>query len=485
MGAATLKRVSFIASFVLFVLLSQRIILQLSHLKSSITPEYYLIQISLNLIGYAFVILGSWFAFRLVGGLIFAVLASLVIFFICSVTDSMLFLWYSVTYALLVLTLFLIDQQYLEQMALLTVDREKAVNEKNDLEISYKVKGEGISILFEKYSTYYNLRKLAEELALSLSVSDLSKVVVEKTFHFIGKGDSSTLTLIASAEDHHLIPLIVAQYTPRTETRTKKQHEGDIYDHWVVKNRRRLIITDSQQDFRFDTHEIARLKQIRSLIIAPLINEGQVAGTLRLQSSKADQFSNDDLRLLDTIAVLSSSALFNAQLYEKTKELAIRDSLTGLFVRSYFYERFKDEHQRALMTHRPLSLLMCDLDHFKAVNDKLGHAVGDMVLVHFAKILSSLKEKSAFAVRYGGEEFAVLLPEMDKKQAGQMAEKIKKQLKETPIMVRRDRVQVTVSIGVSSMPEDSLDAEELIRLADQALYQAKHSGRNKVCYSGA
>ncbi|MBI3316948.1 MAG: sensor domain-containing diguanylate cyclase [Candidatus Omnitrophica bacterium] len=485
MGAATLKRISVGAAAVLFFLLTQKIFLHLSYLKSSLTPEYYLIQISLGLTGYMFSILASWFAFRLPGGLVTVGLTSLIILFICSFTASAFYLWHIVAYAFLLLFLHFLDQEYLEQIAVLAVDREKAVNEKNDLELSYKVKGEGISILFEKYSTYYNLRRLAEELATSLLVSEISKAVVEKTYHFIAKGDGAILTFLSPAENQNSFPLVVAQYAANSEIKSKKRQEGDLYDQWALKNRRRLIISDAQQDFRFDAHEVIKLKDVRSLIIAPLIHGGRAAGTLRLQSIQPDQFSNDDLRLLDTIAVLSSSALFNAQLYEKTKELAIRDSLTALFVRSHFYERFRDEHQRALMTHRPLSVLMCDLDHFKRINDKMGHAMGDMVLVHFAKILASLKDKSALAARYGGEEFVVLLPEIDKKEALQIGERIRKQTEESPITVRRDKVQVTVSMGIASMPEDSLDLEELIKFADQALYRAKRSGRNQVCISGS
>ncbi|MFA7000912.1 MAG: sensor domain-containing diguanylate cyclase, partial [Candidatus Omnitrophota bacterium] len=242
--------------------------------------------------------------------------------------------------------------------------------------------------------------------------------------------------------------------------------------------------TDSHQDFRFDVIESQKIEALRSLVAAPIVNEGRVMGTLRVNSSKSKAFTNDHLRLLDTISVLASSAISNAMLYEETELLAIRDSLTGLYVRRYFFERLKDEHRRALLTHRPLSLLMCDLDHFKACNDRYGHGAGDLILIRFAEILAQTAEQ-AIVCRYGGEEFSVLLPEIAKEDASALALRICRATEAESFMIRREPVRMTVSIGVSGFPEDALDMETLVQLADQALYQAKRKGRNRVCSSGS
>lgn len=473
------KQASFVFAVLLSFFLTYKVILALSSLRSTVAPEIYLIRAALGLFGFYFCILLGWFAFRVVGGAVFALYASIMVFFVSGVTSSSLFLWFLFQYAFLYYLLFRKDQLYEDTLAGVSVDKEKSQNEKNDLEVAHKAKGEGISILFEKYSTYYNLRKLAEQLATSLSVTQLGQVIVNHAGDLIGRGEWVILSL-TDAEGLHLSTLASRQIGRQGQEATHLRPAGDLFDSWVVKNQRRLIVNHAHQDFRFDVKEAAKYQDTKSLIIAPLLHERRVMGVLRLQSSAPETFSNDDLRLLDTIAVLASSALSNAILFEQTEELAIKDSLTGLFVRRYFFARFKEEHRRALLTHRPLSLIMCDLDHFKNCNDRYGHGVGDLMLVQFSQILKK-EANHAIVARYGGEEFAVLLPEVSKKEALELAEKIRASVENHPFIVRRERISMTVSVGVSSLPEETLEMEQLIQKADEAMYNAKRLGRNRVC----
>ncbi len=483
MGSSAQKNSILFASIGLSLLLCYFAIYNLSLLKSTVNPELYLTRIALSLAGFFFPILGGWYSYRLVGGSLFAFFATLMIFFVSAVSSSSVFVWFLIEYAGLCYLLFRIVNQTENQIAGISVDREKYQNEKNDLEIAHKAKGEGISILFEKYSTYYNLRKLAEDLAISLSVNQLAHSIVKHCQDFIAKGDVALLAMTDAAGEH----LSLVAYRGFTKTRIwdPAHYRGaDLFDLWVIKNQRRLIVSDTHQDFRFDIKETTQREDLRSLIITPIMHERKVIGTLRVDAAKPEVFTNDDLRLLDTISVLSSSALSNAMLYERTEELAIKDSLTNLYVRRYFFERLKEEHRRALLTHRPLSLLMCDLDHFKECNDKYGHGIGDMMLVEFANVMRRTLE-NAITARYGGEEFSVLLPETSKEQAEQIAEKIRAAFESFPFVVRRERIAMTVSIGVANLPDDSLDLENLVQKADQALYQAKKLGRNRVCSSAS
>lgn len=477
MGSTLQKQISLGCAILVSAFLTYLIIYSLSALRTTAAPEIHLIRTALALCGFLFPILAGWISFRVIGGAVFALFASVMVFFVGGVTSSSVFIWFLLQYAGLYYILFRLDQGFENQMAGISVDREKYQNEKNDLEVAHKAKGEGISILFEKYSTYYNLRKLAEELATSLSVAQLSQMIVNHTAELIGRGDMSILSL-TDAEGLRLS--VLASKVINKQSENRQAFAGDIFDSWVMKNQRRLIITHAHQDFRFDVKEAARHEELKSLIIAPLLHERKIMGILRAQSAQPEVFSNDDLRLLDTIAALASSALSNAMLFEQTEELAIKDSLTGLFIRRYFYERLKEEHRRALMTHRPLSLLMCDLDFFKACNDKYGHGVGDLMLIQFSNILKQLGT-NAIVARYGGEEFSLLLPEVPKAEAMIFAEKIRKTVEENNFVVRRERLAMTVSIGVASMPEDTLEMENLIQKADESLYAAKRSGRNKVC----
>lgn len=474
------KQAAFFLAILISFFLTYKVILSLSALRNTVAPEIFLIRAALGLFAFYFPILLGWFSFRIVGGAVFALYASIMVFFVSGVTASSFFLWFLFQYAALYYLLFRKDQMCEDALAGVSVDKEQSQNQKNDLEVAHKAKGEGISILFEKYSTYYNLRKLAEQLATSLSVSQLGQVIVNHAGDLIGRGDWVILSL-TNTEGLHLSTLASRHVGKAAVAKTPNPRPaGDLFDSWVVKNQRRLIVNHAHQDFRFDVKEAAKYQDAKSMIIAPLLHERKVMGVLRVQSSQPEAFSNDDLRLLDTIAVLASSALSNAILFEQTEELAIKDSLTGLFLRRYFFARFKEEHRRALMTHRPLSLIMCDLDHFKNCNDKYGHGIGDLMLVQFSQILKR-EASHAIVARYGGEEFAVLLPEVSRQEALVLAEKIRKAVEDYSFEVRRERISMTVSSGVASLPEDTLEMEQLIQKADEAMYNAKRMGRNRVC----
>ncbi len=418
----------------------------------------------------------SWAAFRWVALNIFLISAFVLIIFISFTAATSVFLWSAAFLLAFTLVIVYLARDYEQESALLDTDLEKIQDQLNDLQVSYKLRGEGISVFFEKYSTYYNLRKLAEDLARMLSIEEVTSTLVEQTFRFIARGNYCAITL-AQTEGGHL-PIVARKNSGPQDVPASQ--EGNSYDLWVTKNRKRLIVTDSQSDFRFASQMQMNAEGLRSLIVTPLISEGRVMGTLGLYSRHSNIFTHDDLRLLDAIGMLSSSAISNSILYERTNELAIRDSLTGLYVRRYFYSRLNEEHRRALLTHKPLSLLMCDLDYFKPINDQYGHQAGDLILTQFTDLLKKQAEGAVLA-RYGGEEFSIILPETNKQDAVRQAEEICKAVESAVFNLRRQEVRLTVSIGVASLPDDTLEIESLVQKADSALYDAKKAGRNRVC----
>jgi len=472
------RQVAFGIALIAGFFLSLLIISSLSILKDTVSPETYLSRIALALDGFLLVILAGWFSYRLTWGIIFSIAASIFVL-LASVTAHLpVFIWFIVQYAVLGYLIFRMVDNCENQIAAFEVDKEKYQNEKNALEVSYRSKGEGISIFFEKYSTYYHLRKTAEELSTTLSVSQVCQMVVARAGDFITAGDAVLVTLATIPGEASSLSVVAWKADKNYEKFIRK--EGDLFDEWVVRHNKRLIVSDAHQDFRFDSHLTMKQTLVRSIIAIPLLHGGRVMGTLRVNSARAETFTNDELRLLDAIGALASSAISNAKLYEKTEELAIRDSLTGLYLRRHFYERLKHEHRRALLNKRPLAFLMCDLDHFKACNDRFGHGAGDLMLIRFAEVMRESTENAILA-RYGGEEFAVLLPDSSKADALAAAERIRARVEQAEFMLRREKIQMTVSIGVAVMPEDTLDLEALVEKADQALYKAKGAGRNRVC----
>ncbi|MBI4974748.1 MAG: GGDEF domain-containing protein, partial [Candidatus Omnitrophica bacterium] len=188
------------------------------------------------------------------------------------------------------------------------------------------------------------------------------------------------------------------------------------------------------------------------------------------------------LRLLDIISDLGAVAIQNAILYARIQNLAIRDGLTGLFLRRYFIARLPEEIKRATRSKVNLSLLMLDIDRFKDYNDTYGHMAGDLVLKYMARKLSPMTKHGDILARYGGDEMAMILFGADRDTAVKEAEAIRKRIQSEPFILRKKPLSVTVSIGLSSYPEDTMLEDELLKVADERLYKAKSKGRNNICY---
>ena len=166
---------------------------------------------------------------------------------------------------------------------------------------------------------------------------------------------------------------------------------------------------------------------------------------------------------------------------EAARQAAVCDHLTGMGNRRAFFDAAETELRRWRRLPRPLSLLLIDLDHFKQVNDRHGHPVGDAVLRHMARLMGATFRQIDVVARIGGEEFAVLLPAADLASAQRVAERLRCALEAQPAATDAGPVRCTVSIGIATMDEAIPSVDVLLKRADDALYAAKHSGRNRVC----
>jgi diguanylate cyclase (GGDEF)-like protein/PAS domain S-box-containing protein len=218
-------------------------------------------------------------------------------------------------------------------------------------------------------------------------------------------------------------------------------------------------------------------------IKAPMFDsDGNVEALIGLSSDITSQVALEtELRL--------ANAELNARIDEvealraELEESAIRDPLTQLFNRRYLDEFVKKEWARAERNKQPISVALLDLDFFKRVNDQFGHAAGDCVLEHFSQLLSSVARKTDIACRFGGEEFVLLMPGAPLEVAVARAEQLRRGFAELTTHFEGNAISTTVSVGVACYPRDANTFEQLIAIADKALYQAKHSGRNLVISS--
>ncbi len=224
---------------------------------------------------------------------------------------------------------------------------------------------------------------------------------------------------------------------------------------------------------------------LRSYLTLPLAMEGELIGCVSLGSEQPNAFDAQDLQFFSVIGYQMASSLRHSQRFSSIKNLAIYDTLTNLYNRRYFDERLGLETQKSFFAGTPLALVMIDIDHFKKVNDTLGHTDGDQVLREIAKRLKgSLRSKDTVA-RYGGEEFVLILPEASLEGASMIAERTRRLVESTPFDVGHARLNMTVSLGVSHFPTHRPKSkEELVKMADQALYEAKRGGRNRFCVYG-
>lgn len=444
----------------------------------------YLCVISANINTYTIIsslniaILFSYLAFGNIGGAVFAVLSIMAALFVAIRTGLYDNLIFTLSFFLMAFVGHAHNRAKAALEGACSLKLEKLDEEINLLSNSINEKTKSITSLKEKLNRYSILKDVTEALSTVLALEEITKLVIEKTLKTLGKRGRALLFLV-DTEKQELMLSASRNTDEALKIVTKK---GDIFDRWVLRYRKPLIVEDITKDFRFSADDANEAKEyFRSLISAPLISENKIIGILRVDNIAEFAYSQDDLRLLDILSDLGAVAVQNAYLYSKTQELAIRDGLTGLFLRRYFMERFREEIKRAARKRERLSLLILDIDHFKDYNDKYGHVSGDLVLRHLVKIISSMTREGDISARYGGEEMALLLWALDKKEALAKAEAIRQRIEDNPLMLRREKKSVTVSIGVASYPQDGVLEEELIRIADERLYQAKAEGRNRVC----
>lgn len=257
-------------------------------------------------------------------------------------------------------------------------------------------------------------------------------------------------------------------------------HEGFWQGFWQT------AVTESQlQDFYSPIPELEQLFPRTHALLTQTLKMSDGSQGMILACSEEPMAFAGFRQLFNIFGTHIASALQNARLHAQINELAIRDSLTGMYNRHHLDERMRLAYELSRRYGREMSILMIDIDHFKYINDTYGHQTGDAVLREVSNLIKQRLRSTDILGRYGGEEFIAVLQETGQPGADIVALDLVRIVAAHEIQIGDGRqVRVTISAGYAAFPEDALQIESLIALADKGLYQAKHNGRNQVGYAG-
>jgi diguanylate cyclase (GGDEF)-like protein len=212
-----------------------------------------------------------------------------------------------------------------------------------------------------------------------------------------------------------------------------------------------------------------------------MITHAKVLGVLHTESVKMNRFSDMDQKVLSILASSAALAYENSRLHAELEQMVVIDELTGINNYRYFAEKLADEKRRAARYQQPLSLIMVDIDWFKKCNDTYGHEAGNVLLKGVAGVIKTIIRDTDVPARYGGEEFIVILPQTSHEDAHLIAERIRAEVESATFGgANIPELHATVSVGITTYPDNGRGEEEIVQMVDQAMYMAKGAGKNAV-----
>ena len=329
------------------------------------------------------------------------------------------------------------------------------------------------------------------ELRASTAVGPTSKEEAHRIWEAMEEQNLDLNQLLSRYEDggaaglHGLSKQLLGFSVPMNATAPPHGDEDDVPIH-------ALVARSAQQKESFFSNELKAIYQppttaggeslqFSHLAVVPLLRDETVLGVILVDNHYNKRaIEKEEMRGLHTLGNMAAIAIEKARLHQRLKEMAALDGLTGVFNRRHYEMRLEQEIARAKRAGRSLSLAFFDIDHFKACNDNHGHECGDKVLKDLAGVLERRVRAEDLVARYGGEEFVVLLTGgATEEEAAKVTEKLRAEV-ESMAMGDRPAGEITVSGGVATLQASELEAGQLFRLADKALYKAKQGGRNRV-----
>ena len=321
----------------------------------------------------------------------------------------------------------------------------------------------------------YALYEIARTFGSSLDIEDTVSILVNKVGHVV-PFDTCILYLFDELKAYATASHVAGKNAERLRDRCIAPGEG--VTGFALANRRAINRIDPKLDF--EGVVLDPECEYRSMASLPLMKDERLLGALSVYSMELIEYTDDHMRLLETVTRLASDALFNAMHHAEAESNALTDPLTGLPNARCMYLRFEQEAARARRSNRPFQVIMLDLDEFKQVNDTFGHRVGDKMLREIARIIQAQLREYDFLARYAGDEFVAIVQDLVGDQVEELRERIEQAVSKFSLRVRAGHsARVGISVGSATYSIDGETLDQLLIAADQAMYSAKSTHKTE------
>ncbi|MGD9504571.1 MAG: GGDEF domain-containing protein [Syntrophobacteraceae bacterium] len=321
---------------------------------------------------------------------------------------------------------------------------------------------------------------LASTLTATLDLSEILNIIMKKVGELLNP-ENWSLLLVEDDKEHLSFEIAVGEGAHAIKGNRLKVGEG--IAGWVAATGESVLVPDAQGDPRFCNRFDAMSDfTTHSIICVPMVYRGKVLGVIELINRIEDTaFTDLDMRALQTIAEFAAIAIQNAKQYRKVHQLSITDDHTSLYNVRFLYGELDRRLAEANERGGAVSIIFLDLDHFKDVNDVHGHLCGSKMLREVGLLIKETVRASDIAVRYGGDEFLVLMPGSGKEEALRFAKHLRERVRSHVFLAEENlNLHITASYGVASYPCDAKDKKGLLSLADGAMYKVKGTTRDAV-----
>jgi diguanylate cyclase (GGDEF)-like protein len=320
---------------------------------------------------------------------------------------------------------------------------------------------------------------VAKALTSSLDLDSILQTIMEKMAEYFRPETWSLLMVDEQKNDLYFAIAVGAAAEVLANERVKV---GEGIAGWVAKHGQTLIVPDVANDPRFSRRldQVTRW-QTQSIICVPLRSRHRVLGVIQLVNVDVKGLSDQEMFFLHALCDYAAISIENAKAVEKIQELTITDDVTGLFNARHLYKTLETEVYRSARFGYEFSVIFIDLDHFKQVNDTKGHLVGSRLLAEVGYLIKAQLRLIDFAFRYGGDEFVVLLPQTGKDAAVVVAKRLQDSLRTGDFFTDQgERIDVRASMGLATFPHDAQTPHDIIRQADEMMYEVKNSTRDNI-----